>query len=167
MHRSSFPALISTALVTALILATFSLPASATSRSVTFCKDADVVRMVPSPSLPTSDSLSAIATAVGKLPDDVAALKKIHTKLLAVAFVAPNATLAGVYRDAATSVLKETTALVAASNEEAALLSSPKSSPVVLALAKDLVDAFSAAAAANTYLTVDRSLVTTACRGVA
>jgi hypothetical protein len=164
MHRILSRAIFTSVLVTALAFMTFALPASASGKSVVFCKDADGVAVVATPTLPSNDSLGAIATAVAKLPSDVMTLKKIHQKLQAAVSVAPSTTLAGVYRDAATSVMKEMTALTAASDEEAALLTNPKSSAVVMALAKDLIAAFSAAAAANTYLTVDRSIVDAACR---
>jgi hypothetical protein len=164
MIRSFSRTTFASVLVTGLVLTTLALPASASAKTATFCKDVAGVTVVPTPSLPANDSLSAIATAVAKLPSDVSALKKIHAKLLAAVAVAPSSTLAGVYRDAAASVTKEMTALNAAGKDEQALLADPKSSAVVMALAKDLITAFSAAAAADTYLTVDRSLVGAACR---
>jgi hypothetical protein len=164
MIRTFSRTTLASVLVTGFVLMTFALPAGASGKTAAFCKDVASVSVVPTPSLPTSDSLSAIATAVAKLPSDVSALKKLHAKLLTVASVAPSSTLADVYRDAATSVTKEVTALNAASNEEPALLTNPKSSAAIMALAKDLISAFSAAAAANTYLTVDRTLVNSACR---
>jgi hypothetical protein len=164
MHRTIFRAIFTSVLVTVLAFMTVTSPASASGKTATFCKDVDGAGVVLTPTLPANDSLGAIAAAVAKLPSDATTLKKIHTKLLAAVSVAPSSTLAGVYRDAANSVMKEMTALDAASDEEAALLTNPKSSVVVMALARDLIAAFSAAAAANTYLTVDRPLVATACR---
>ena len=154
-------------LVAALGLTTFAPPASASGKTAAFCKDANGIGVVPSPSLPASDSLSAIASAVAKLPSDVTALKKIHTKLSAPVAAAPSSVLAGVFRDAATQVTKESTALTAAMNGEAAVVASPKSSPAVMVLARDLVAAFSAAAAANAYLTVDRPTITEVCKSAA
>jgi hypothetical protein len=165
MHRISSRAFVSGVLVTAFALITFVVPASASAKTAAFCKDADAVAVIASPALPSSDSLSAIALAVAKLPSDVAALKKVHAKLVAAVSTAPSSTLAGVFRDAATAVTKESTALTAAVNEEAAVLASPKSSPAVMALARDLIAAYSAAAAANAYLMVDRPIIAEVCKG--
>jgi hypothetical protein len=164
MHRTSSRTIFSSVLVAALAFVTLALPAGASGKTAAFCKDADSIAVIPSPSLPTSDSLSAIASAVAKLPSDVTALKKIHAKLIAAVAAAPSSTLAGVFRDSASAVTKESSALTAAVNEEAAVLASPKSSPVVMVLARDLIAAFSAAAAANAYLTVDRPTITEVCR---
>jgi hypothetical protein len=166
MPRMRSRAFLSTVLATGILLMAFALPAGASGKTASFCKDVQGVAVVLSPTLPANDSLDAIAAAVAKLPSDATALKKIHAKLIAVVAVAPGPTLAGVYRDAAASVVREVTALSAASNQESALLADPKNSAAVLTLAKDLIAAFSAAAAANTYLTVDRSLVGEACRNV-
>lgn len=164
MHRTRSRTIAAGVLVAALALIAFAVPASASAKTAAFCKDADGVAVIPSPTLPSSDSLSAIASAVAKLPSDVTALKKIHTKLIAAVSTAPSSSLAGAFRDAATAVTKESTALTAAVNEEAAVLASPKNSPAVMVLARDLIAAFSAAAAANAYLTVDRPTITEVCK---
>jgi hypothetical protein len=164
MHRTSSRAILTSVLVTVMAIATFAIPASASGKPAAFCKDVEGVTIVPSPPLPSSDSLNDIASAVSKLPSDVTSLKKIHTKLSAAAATAPSPALAGVLRDAATSVAKETTALDGAVDEESAVLFDPKNSLAVMALARDLIAAFSAAGAANAYLTVGRATITGVCK---
>jgi hypothetical protein len=146
-----------------IVLSAFAQPASAAGKTATFCKDVAGVGIILSPALPSNDSASAIASAVSKLPSDVSALKKIHVKLIAAAATAPSPTLARVLRIAATSVLEESTALASVMNDEAAVLANPKSSSVVMTLARDLIVAISAAATANAYLAVDQSTIAKAC----
>ena len=149
------------------VLSGFALPASAAGKTATFCKDAAGVTLIPSPALPSNDSLSAIASAVSKLPHDVSALKVIHTKLIAAVAVAPSSTLARVLRVAASSVLKESSALASVTNEESAVVADPKSSTAVMALAGYLAAAISAAATANAYLEVERPAIALACKNAA
>ena len=149
------------------VMSAFALPASAAGKTTTFCRDAAGVTVVLSPALPSNDSLSAIASAVSKLPHDVSALKIIHTKLIAAAATAPSSTLARVLRVAASSVLKESTALTSITSEESAVLADPKSSTAVIALAGYLAAAISAAATANAYLEVERPTIALACKNAA
>lgn len=159
--RISFLAVL---VATAAALSVFALPAGATSKTATFCKDLRGVTAIPSPGLPNSDSFSAIASAVSKLPDDVTALKKIHIKLIAAVAAAPNPVLAGELRVAVGSVAKESTAITGVMSEEVAVFANPKSSSNVIALARDLIAATSAAATANAYLAVGHPMVTEACK---
>jgi hypothetical protein len=169
VHRKTTRAIFTTIRVAAVVtvLSAFALPASAAAKTGTFCKDATEVTVVPTPALPSSDSLSAIASAVSKLPHDVSTLKVIRTKLLAAAAAAPSSTLAHVLRAAAASVQKESTALTSITSEESSDVADPKSSSAVMALAGELIAAVSAAAAANAYLAVDRSSITTTCKNAA
>jgi hypothetical protein len=164
MHRTSFRTIFSTVLVTAIALTAFAIPASGSGKTAAFCKDAEGVSVVLSPTLPSGDSLNAIASAVAKLPSDITALKKIHMKLSASVAATSNAAVAAVLRDAATSVVKESTALTGAVDEESAVLFDPQNSIAVMDLAKDLIAAFSAAAAANAYLTVGRPTIAELCK---
>jgi hypothetical protein len=97
----------------------------------------------------------------------VSALKVIHTKLIAAVAVAPSSTLARVLRVAASSVLKESSALASVTNEESAVVADPKSSTAVMALAGYLAAAISAAATANAYLEVERPAIALACKNAA
>jgi hypothetical protein len=146
------------------VLAAFALPAGAASKTTSFCRDVEGIAVVLSPALPSSDSPAAIASAVSQLPGDVTALKKIHAKLIAAVASAPSSTLANGYRVAASSVLKERTALTDVLSEEAAVFANPKSSSDVMALARNLIAAIGAAATANAYLTVDHPLVSQSCK---
>jgi hypothetical protein len=166
MHRMKSLNITSTmcALVTVTMLLAFASPAGAAGKSTTFCSDIAGVHVVLSPEMPNSDSLSDIASAVAKLPSDVTALKKIHTKLIAAAASAPSQALARVLRLAATSVVKESGSITTVMNEESTVLVDPRSSPAVMAMARDLVAAYSAAAMANAYLAVDEPLIAAACK---
>jgi hypothetical protein len=149
------------------LLVTLVQPAGAAGKTSKFCKDVEGVTVVLSPSMPHSDSTSAIASAVAELPGDVTALKKIHTKLNGAAADAPSAAVAILVRDAATAVSHEITALNAVTNDATAVILSPTSSSAILTLARSLVAAYSAAASANAYLTSDRPAVIQTCRSVA
>lgn len=154
-------------IATVATFSVFALPASATSKTATFCRDVRGVNVIPSPELPSNDSSSAIASAVSKLPGDVTTLKKIHAKLMAAAAAAPSAVLAGVLRIAADSVSKESTAITGVMSEEAAVFADPKSSSSVIALARDLTAATSAAATANAYLAVEHPMIAEVCKNSA
>jgi len=169
MSRTTTRTLAATVRVIAIVavLSGFALPASAAGKTATFCKDAAGVTVILSPALPSNDSLSAVASAVSKLPHDVSALKVIHTKLIAAVATAPNSTLAHVLRLAASSVLKESSALTSSTSEESAVVADPKSSTAVMVLAGDLAAAISAAAAANAYLEVERPTIALACKNAA
>jgi hypothetical protein len=101
---------------------------------------------------------------VAKLPNDVATLKKIHTKLIAAAAAAPSPVLAGAIRVAADSVAKESTAITEVMSEEVAVYMNPKNSSTVIALAQDLIVGIGAAATANAYLTVEHPMIAEVCR---
>ena len=152
---------------TVAVLSAVAPPASAASKTTTFCRDIDGVAVVLSPGLPTDDSSSAIASAVSKLPNDVAALKKIHTKLIAAVAAAPSPALAGAIRVAANSVAKEGTAITEVMSEEVAVYANPKNSSAVIALAQDLIAATSAAATANAYLAVEHPTIAEVCKSAA
>jgi hypothetical protein len=160
--RNIFSAMCTVTTVTVLLV--FAQPAGAAGKSTNFCGDIESIHTVLAPTMPSSDSLSAIASAVSKLPNDVTALKKIHSKLIAAAAEAPSPALARVLRIAATSVVKEISAVITVMSDEANVISDPRSSPAVLAMARDLIAAFSAAATANAYLAVDEPLIVAACK---
>lgn len=139
------------------------LPASA-ANTTAFCKDVATITKVPTPTLPTSNSLSAIAKAVSLLPTDVTTLDKLQTQLAAGAAAAPSSALASVYRVAATQVNNEGSDVSSIIKDERALLTSPKNYSFELALVSDLISATTAAATANAYLSVDHASVLRACK---
>lgn len=167
MYKTSTRTLFLTVLVAGVsVLSALALPASAASRTTTFCRDVEGV-VVLSPGLPSNDSASAIASAVSKLPSDVTALKKIHAKLMSAVGAAPSSVLTDVIRVAANSVAKESSAITEVISVEPTVLSDPKNSSAVVDLAQDLIAATSAAATANAYLAVDHSTIAEVCKSAA
>jgi hypothetical protein len=138
-------------------------PTGAATKTAIFCKDVTGIVTVPTPALPSSNSLSAINTAVSRLPADVTTLNKDHVALLAATSVAPSSTLAGVYRVAATQVSVESASVTAMIKDVKTVLAHPKNSSDELALASQVVKATKAGATANAYLAVDHALVVKAC----
>ncbi|HEY5111939.1 MAG TPA: hypothetical protein VII67_06365 [Acidimicrobiales bacterium] len=161
--RTRSASIFTSSLVLVALLTVGAQPAGAASRTATFCKDVNGIVTVPTPALPSSNSLSAINTAVSRLPAEVTTLDKDHVALLAGAPFAPNSSLVAVYRVAAAQVSAESTGITAMIKDVKAVLAHPQNSSDELALATDMVQATTAGATANAYLAVDHALVVRFC----
>jgi hypothetical protein len=156
--------LLSGSLAVTVLFAVGAQSAGAASKKATFCNDVAKLVSVPTPALPTSNSLSAINTAVSRLPNEITTLNKDHVALVAGSADAPSTALASVYRTAAAQVALESADLTSMIKDVEAVLAHPKEDSTELALAKDMVSATTAAATATAYLNVDHSTVVKACR---
>jgi hypothetical protein len=163
--RSPIAGVLGVAILGALCVAgPLLLGAPSGASGTVFCRSALAVTSVPSPALPSSDSLDAITAALSKLPGDLATLKRERGELAAAAAGAPNATLAAIYRVAASAAGSESADLERVENEAAVVLLDPESSAGIAALANDVIAAAKDAATVDAYLDVDRSQVASACR---
>lgn len=160
--RSTALALVAGSLAVSLTLAASS--AMAATHSSKLCSTSTVVTSVPLPSLPTTDSLRAITKAVDALPKDVRLLEKEHVALLEESSSARAPIAKTALHDAATSVALERAALESVIAQELTVALHPHRSTAVMNLAGKLIDATSAAAAANAYLRIELGTLPKGCQ---
>lgn len=164
MHRHFVRVTTSVALVTLLTSGSLSWSAASGASASAFCKTAESLTSVPSPTLPADDTLGDLSRVITQVAADVRRLKKDRSDLTAASQQAPDASLGSIYRAAASAAAAEDASLAQTEKAEATVLAHLHDTTAIVSLVDDVLNAVKDAATANTYLAVERTSVHAACR---